>query len=174
MQIETFNSFHPEHKALYTEMLTLFASFGDTYPDSATWFRETFLSGLRKAERLYIVARTEEKALAGFALIKNTPDEKKICTLFIKPEFRKRGIGKRLILQALAELGEHPLITVSGKNLSQLQPLLKHAGFHLSAVRKGVYKPDETEYYFNDRSADAIKNGLIPVLRQRMNQLKQK
>ena len=174
MQIKTFDSFHPEHASLYAEMLDLIRSFGDAYPESDRWFKETFLSGLKKKERSYIVAWDEQKSLAGYALIKNTPMEKKICTLFVKPSFRRRGIGKQLVNQALSELGEHPLITVSGKNLPLLQPLLKQSGFHLSAVKRGVYRPDEPEYYFNDQPADAVKNGLIPVLMERMRQLNQK
>ena len=174
MQIKTFHSFHPEHQPLYKEILMLMRSLNSTYPESEKWFTEKFLSGLKKKERTYIVAWDRQKSLAGYALIKNTPTEKKICTIFVKPPFRKQGIGKQLIQKALTELGEHPLITVSGKTLPLLQPLLQQSGFHLSAVKKGVYRPEDTEYYFNDQQADSIKNGLIPVLIQRMEQLKQK
>jgi len=120
------------------------------------------------------VARDEEGKLAGCVLIKKTEEEKKICTLFVHPDYRKQGLGGKLMEQTLSELGEHPLITVSDRNIAQLAPLLRKKGFHLSAVKKGAYRPEDTEYYFNDKKADAIKDGLIPVLIQRMNKLRQR
>lgn len=124
-----------------------------------------------KKERMYIIAQDDDGTLAGCVLIKNTEEEKKICTLFVNPKFRRQGLGKQLMEQTLKELGEHPLITVSSRNLSQLLPLLKQYGFHLSAIKKGVYNSEDTEYYFNDQKSDFIRSGFIPVLLQRMKQL---
>ena len=174
MQIKTFSSFNPEHAALYEQMLDLTKSINDTYPEQTKWFKEKFITGLQKKERMYIIAQDDDNTLAGCVLIKNTEEEKKICTLFVNPKFRRQGLGKQLMEQTLKELGEHPLITVSSRNLSQLSHLLEQCGFHLSATKKGVYNSEDTEYYFNDKKADLIKDGLIPVLQQRMNQLRQK
>ena len=174
MQIKTFNSFHEEHKKLYNDILSLTYSINDTYPQHSTWFKEKFLTGLKNKERIYIVAQDEEGKLAGCVLIKKTEEEKKICTLFVHPDYRKQGLGGKLMEQTLSELGEHPLITVSDRNIAQLAPLLRKKVFHLSAVKKGAYRPEDTEYYFNDKKADAIKDGLIPVLIQRMNKLRQR
>jgi len=174
VQIKTFSSFNPEHAALYEQMLDLTKSINDTYPEQTKWFKEKFITGLQKKERMYIIAQDDDNTLAGCVLIKNTEEEKKICTLFVNPKFRRQGLGKQLMEQTLKELGEHPLITVSSRNLSQLSSLLEPCGFHLSATKKGVYNSEDTEYYFNDKKADLIKDGLIPVLQQRMNQLRQK
>ena len=172
MQIETFDSFHPEHRQLYEQILSLTQPINDTYPENTKWFKEKFIPGLAKKERMYIVARDDNNVLAGCVLIKKTKEEKKICTLFVNPKFRRQGLGKQLMEQTLKELGEHPLITVSSRNLSQLSRLLEQCGFHLSATKKGVYNSEDTEYYFNDQKADLIKNGLVPVLIKRMKQLK--
>jgi GNAT superfamily N-acetyltransferase len=174
MQIKTFHSFHKEHKKLYEDILSLTYSINETYPKYSTWFKEKFLTGLKNKERIYIVAQNENGQLVGCVLLKNTAQEKKICALFVHPDYRKKGIGGKLIEQTLSELGEHPLITVSDRNIVQLAPLLRRKGFHLSAVKKGAYRPEDTEYYFNDQKADAIKDGLIPVLIQRMNNLCQR
>ncbi|MDY6407588.1 MAG: GNAT family N-acetyltransferase [Pseudomonadota bacterium] len=171
MQIKTFSSFNPEHAVLYDQMLDLTKSIGDTYPEYTKWFKEKFIPGLQRKERMYVIAQDDDNTLAGCVLIKNTEEEKKICTLFVDPKFQRQGLGKQLLEQTLKELGEHPLITVSTRNLSQLSSLLKKCGFHLSAVKKGVYNSEDTEYYFNDAKADLIKEGLIPVLQQRMKQL---
>ena len=169
MQIKTFNSFNPEHIQLYEQLLCLTKPVNEAYPNRTKWFKERFIPGLKKKERMYIIAQ-EGDTLAGCVLIKNTVEEKKICTFFVDPKFRRQGLGKQLMAQALKELKDLPLITVSGRNLSQFSPLLKQSGFHLSAIKKGVYTED-TEYYFNDPQTDAVKNTLIPVLKQRMFQL---
>ena len=169
MQIKTFTSFRPEHKQLYRQILALTQPINDTYPEYARWFWNKFISGLKKGERMYIIAQ-EDNTLAGCVLIKKTPEEQKICTFFVEGGFREKGLGKQLMDQTLKELGLHPLITVSGRNLPLLSRLLKQSGFHLSACKRGVYNPQDTEYYFNDAKADAVKNSLIPLLIQRMKQ----
>lgn len=117
---------------------------------------------------MYIVALDDQNILAGCIFAKNTPDEKKICTLFVNPLFKRQGIGKKLLETAIKELGELPLITVSSRNISQLKPLLDHFGFHLSATKKGIYGQNDTEFYFNDKKADLIQKGLLPILIQQM------
>ena len=173
MQIKTFTSYNPEHIQLYGQILDLIRPINDIYPEYTAWFKEKFIPGLKKKERMYIIAQDENNALAGCVLIKKTAEEKKICTFFVCPNYRHNGLGKKLMQQALSELGEHPLITVSGRNLPQMAHLLKECGFHLSATKRGAYNPTDTEYYFNDKKADAVKNTLIPVLIQRMKQLEQ-
>ncbi len=172
MQIKTFRTYHPEQTLLYEQILAFIQPLRDTYPEYDKWFKEKFIPGLQKSERMFIIALDDNNTLAGCVLIKNTKEEKKISTLLVDPKFRRKGLGEELLKQTLQELGSHPLITVSNKNLSQLQPLLKKCGFHLSAIKKGVYNSQDTEYYFNDQKADLIKNGLIPVLLKRMKQLK--
>lgn len=172
MQIKTFTSFHPEHSLLYKNMLDLTSAIGEVYPNYTHWYEDTFISGLKKNERMYIVALNDQNTLTGCLLAKKTPDEKKICTLFVAPAFRRQGVGKRLLETAIKEFGELPLITVSSRDISQLRPLLDSFGFHLSAVKKGAYRQQDTEFYFNDPKADAIKNGLLPLLIQRLQHKK--
>ena len=69
------------------------------------------------------------------------------------------------------ELGQNPLISVSEENKFFVNTLFRKFNFRLSAVKKGIYKSESTEYYFNDARAEAIQNGLIPVLIRRQKQL---
>ena len=164
MQIKTFNSYHPEHKELYRDILDLTMSINETYSGHTEWFNNVFLPGLKKGERMYIIALDENENLIGCILIKNTEEEKKICTLFVKPTSRKQGVGTQLMEAALKELGEHPLLTVSSRNISRLQPLLDKMGFHLSGKKKGAYGAEDTEFYFNDRRLDYIATHILPLL----------
>ena len=60
------------------------------------------------------IAQDGDSTLAGCVLIKNTEEEKKICTLFVNPKFRRQALGKQLMEQTLKELGEHPLKNFEG------------------------------------------------------------
>jgi len=171
MQIKTERSFLPEHKALYKDVFDLTHSIAQTYPDYSRWYHQTFLEGLKKGNRALIMAEEKGK-LVGVALVKNTPQEKKLCTLFVRPENRRQGIGQRLLAQVLQELGQKPLVSVSKQNVASVSSLFERFKFHLSACKKGIYLPHNTEFYFNDEKADAIRQGLIPVLMARMKQLK--
>ena len=174
MQIKTFDSFNPNYAPLYEQIFVLTQSAHNIYPGYEKWFKQTFIPGLQKKERMCIVAQNQDGTLAGCVLLKKTEEEKKICTFFVHPKFRGRGLGKQLMERTLKEMGEHPLITVSNRSLPQLKRLLDEYGFHLSAAKKGIYRSKDTEFYFNDKRADAVKDGLIPVLKQRMKQLQQR
>ncbi len=57
MQIKVFDSFHPEHSKLYQEIFNLTQPLWKNYPDYEKWFKQTFMTGLQKKERLYILAQ---------------------------------------------------------------------------------------------------------------------
>ena len=171
MQIKTESTFIPTHQKLYQDILNLTLTIGESYPNYQKWYQETFLEGLKKGER-GIITVCDKGKLAGVVLFKKTPAEKKLCTLFVHPDFRKRGIATQLVKATVAELGEKPLISVSEKNFAQVESLFKRMGFYLSAHIKGAYSHDTTEYYYNDKKQTVIQNGLIPVLLKRMRHLK--
>lgn len=170
MQIKTERSFTSNHYSLYQGIFGLTQSLKHTYPNYEKWYYQTFLKGLKKGERSIIFASDKEQII-GCALIKNTPMEKKLCTLFVDPIYRKRGIGEQLLQASIQELGQNPLVSVSGKNRIFVKSLFSKFNFHLSAIKKAAYKADETEYYFNDARADIVQNKLIPALILRRKQL---
>ena len=171
MQIKTESTFIPTHQKLYQDILKLTLSIQDNYPNYQKWYKNTFLEGLKKGERGIITVCDKGKVL-GVVLFKDTPAEKKLCTLFVHPDYRKKGIATQLVKAVVQELGEKPFVSVSEQNFPQINPLFQKMGFHLSARVKGVYFPEKMEYYFNDKKQESIQNGLIPVLIQRMRQLK--
>lgn len=170
MQIKTENSFIPSHQPLYQGIFSLTKSLRQTYPNYKNWYEKTFLEGLKKGERGIIVALDGTK-IVGCALIKNTSDEKKLCTLFVHPNYRRQGIGEQLLQTSIQKLGQNPLVSVSQENRSFVDGLFRKFNFHLSAMKKGVYQPDSVECFFNDARSDVVQNKLIPVLVQRQKQL---
>ena len=148
MQIKKFDSFRPEHTFVYENILQLISPIHSSYPNLFSWYRDTFIPGLVQKERKYILA-FEEDCLVGCALLKKTKNEKKISTLFVKPDFRKRGIGKKLLQASLKELGQNSSLTVSEENLEIMRPLLDEFNFILSGTKEGLYRTRKKEYFFS-------------------------
>ncbi len=167
MQIKILRSFHQKDLPVYQEILSLTRPIQKFYPHQPEWFQNTFLTGLKKGERLCVLAQDSKGKLQGCALLKNTPQEKKICTLFVQPELRRQGIATQLMDVAMQELGPTPLLTVAAGVFEQLRPLLEKYHFHWSATK---HNDATLEYAFNDAKADAIREGLIPVLQKRIKQ----
>ena len=102
MQIKKYTSYQTKHIPLYREILNLTHNAEQTYPGYFKWFHQTFLEGLKKKERMILIAQESQKVV-GCILLKKTPDEKKICTFFVHPDFRKQGIGQKLIKAAFKD-----------------------------------------------------------------------
>ena len=96
--------------------------------------------------------------LAGVVIAKAEGDERKLCTVWIAPNFKKQGLGRRLMSEAKVWLGtETPLISVPHQRLSEFQPIFDQWGFSLTQTLRSYYRYGETEYVFN---------GTLPLLHQ--------
>ncbi len=78
----------------------------------------------------------------------------KISTLYVKPEYRKRGIATVLVEKCFEWLGTtKPLITIADYRLDQFTGIIKKYGW------------DETQVldagYYNDHSREHVFNGAI-------------
>lgn len=125
------------------------SSLNQDYPNFEKWYFEKVVPGIKIGNR-EIIMTTSNQMISGFSILKNSYDEKKICTLRVNPEFRKNGIGKILFEKSLEVLdSDSPVITVSQERVSQFSPLLKHYGFELSQVISGYYKKSLNEYVYN-------------------------
>lgn len=119
------------------------------YPNIKSWYKNIFAQGLKNNEREVIFVREKSGAFAGFSLLKNTFDEKKICTFFILPEFRESGIGKKMLPIAMDLIGGKNVgITVSESVNSSLEPLLLKNSFTLDSEESGLYLPNSKELLY--------------------------
>ena len=141
-----------DHEHYYMQLPMLTATIADSYAQHFMWLEKTFIPGLRHGNRGYVFAEDKYNIhLAGCSLLKNGPDEKKLCCLFVDPAYRKQGIASKLIENTFQVLGtDKPVMTVSEQNLAQLMPLIKRYGFVLTNVRTGAYKSGVKEYYYNE------------------------
>jgi GNAT superfamily N-acetyltransferase len=119
------------------------------YPQFASWFWAKVVPGCRDHSRRILEAYAGER-LAGLAILKRSPFERKICTLWVARFARGCGFGQRLLSDSLEWLeADKPLITVCEERLHELQPLLNKFGFRLERGAQSLYRPGRFEYVFN-------------------------
>lgn len=126
------------------------------YPDFQEWFHKRvepeFGPWSKSRELLMLMASNqyEEKEIAGFAVLKKTISEKKICAFRISDGWRGRGYGDRLMRECFKYLEtEQPLITISDSCLSMFLKIIDKYKFQKTQTLKDYYTKGSTEYVFN-------------------------
>lgn len=120
------------------------------YPDFKVWLSYVFIEiGVSRI----ILLCTDGDKISGLSIVKNSPTEKKICTFYVSPHYRRQGIGTKLLLESYKILGtKTPGITVSEKQLSVYEPFLLKNGAKLTGSVMSLYHPGVREYFFNYRT----------------------
>lgn len=139
------------------------------YPDFRYWYNNMVLPGLTYGSRqIYTATDRDSNRLAGAMILKDTPVEKKICTLCVLDEHQRHGIGTRFVELAAQRLCTMtPLITVSSRHLEEFGVFFEQFSscnrihFTLGGSYEGYYRDGMTEYTFN---------GILPTrLKKTMN-----
>ena len=119
------------------------------YPNFDKWLRRSVLPGIEKGERTIIVEQRDGHSV-GLLILKHTANERKLCTLRVRPEFEYRGLGVRLFNTAFEVLDTHrPLLSVSEGALPKFSKIFEHFGFACEAAYEGLYLPHVQEFSFN-------------------------
>lgn len=147
MSVQIFTNYYPIHEGLYREMLELTKPLRVYYPNFEEWYKQTFMDGLKHGNRRYVVAGVHGK-VTGCCLLKDTQDEKKICTFYIAPQFRHRGIGTLMMMAALQEFLTPPIITFPEEKKQSFSPFLRRFGFRELKQCLGLYRPQKIEYVY--------------------------
>lgn len=122
------------------------------YPGFRKWFNQTVIKEVGSSRRQIYVASPIDRddIIAGVMILKNTTEEKKICTLFVAEDYRTYGIGSRFVKLAINRLGTmFPVITVSGERNDAFFPFLQKFGFTLYGSYFGYYRETVVEYSYN-------------------------
>lgn len=124
------------------------------------WSRESFRQELtRNAAARYLVAEVQGQ-IAGYAGAWIILDESHITNIAVHPDFRGKGIGRRLteeLLQVLSNLGAgYATLEVRVSNL-RAQQLYRSLGFVSVGKRKRYYEDNNEDAYLMvcDRMPDA-------------------
>lgn len=92
----------------------------------------------------------DASGVRGFAILKRDVVERKICTIWVRPDLRCQGLGQSLITQSQEWLQcVRPLLTVPEEALSTFRGLLASSDFKLNEIVEGYYRPGKKEYVFN-------------------------
>lgn len=135
--------------------------FGDLeflYPGFKKWFYETVIPGLNKPnpdrEIIFLMSPDDEccefAKVAGFAILKKTIDERKICSFRISAGYRDAGYGETLMCSCFDYLETTtPLISISDNYKKMFEGLLDKYHFKLTQTLEEHYRPGISEYVFN-------------------------
>ena len=139
-------------------------SFSTPWPERSYKFEVSH----NEAARCWVVEVSDENGqnrIAAMAVLWLIVDEVHIATLAVHPDFRGRGLGKRLLAYALLVAGKEgackAFLEVRAGNFTA-QKLYKDFGFEVSGVRSR---------YYRDNMEDALLMNLEPLpieLLQRM------
>ncbi len=140
----------------FAEVYAAIVDLDQLYPDFGNWFWNKVVPEIGNSRRIF--TEWSDGQLAGVVIAKAEGDERKLCTVWIAPNFKKQGLGRRLMSEAKVWLGtETPLISVPHQRLSEFQPIFDQWGFSLTQTLRSYYRYGETEYVFN---------GTLPLLHQ--------
>ena len=118
------------------------------YPNFKHWFFSTTVPGVVEGTRKIFIASFAYE-IAGVLITKDA-NEKKICTLRVLPEYRRMGLGRKLMRCAVQELNiAKPLITVSDEHLDEFKVLFEEFGFVPTAAYFNYYRQGHTECAYN-------------------------
>lgn len=132
----------------------LFKDVSDFYPNFSEWVSKKVVPGIINGDREIIIA-LEAGVIIGYAVIKNTQKEKKICTLYVEPKARNKSVGTALLNIAKARLKEnHPLITVSEDRISYFESLFEKNDFIKLRDVDDLYIKGKKEFIYNRMPAD--------------------
>lgn len=135
------------------ELFALFDIASKSYPGHEAWYigkqlRETALTG--KRDILFIRNPNTPFEIIAMSCLKKTDDEKKICTFYIKPDYRKPEIYNALIKASLTFLKTAwPLITINDDHVDMLTSIIDKYHWNLTEVLPDYYQKGVSELCFN-------------------------
>jgi len=111
------------------------------FADGQEWSSDAFLEMLKAPGTAALIAGMGERPL-GMVVFREVMDEAEIITIGVLPQWRGRGVGKRLLAAALAGMAmngaRRVFLEVAEDNAAAIA-LYESAGFVFIGRRKGYY-----------------------------------
>lgn len=121
-----------------------------TYPGYKEWFFDKQVKGCYTPSRNIIFIKNENDSIVGISCLKKDDEERKICTLFVDPTYRKHGIGNILLEESIKFLETtKPLATLAEDKLSMFEKIIKKYDWKLTEIADDVYNKGAREFCFN-------------------------
>jgi len=126
------------------------------YPNFREWYFEKVIPEISLCKRNIFIKYCNSE-IGGVAIVKNSNDEKKICTVKVASDYKNRGIGVKLFQKSFEWLDcKTPLATVSEQRLPEFQRLFEHFNFKLTQIKSDYYKLGCKEYVFNGSILESL------------------
>jgi len=123
------------------------------YPNFKVWLETKVKPDLLAntgSRDLILILENNTGKLAGFAIVKDTEEEKKICTFRVHEKYRRSGCGKWLMEECLCRLKTtSPVITVSSKYIGQFEKIFDKFKFVQTNMIENMYVNGMNEYIYN-------------------------
>jgi len=117
------------------------------YPGFKAWYQKVYFQLLRGGRS--IITAYSKNNIAGFAILKNSIYENKICTFKINKQYRKNGIAANLMTTALNILGfKNLLITMPDYLHEDFKPLMNKFGFCKICKKHNAYTRNHSEFFY--------------------------
>ncbi|MEH0846302.1 ribosomal protein S18-alanine N-acetyltransferase [Micromonospora sp. CPCC 205711] len=110
----------------------------------------------------YRVALDVDGTLLGYAGLTVQPDEAWVQNIAVRRNAQRRGIGRALLEDLLAEAdrrGAHSVLLEVAADNAPAQRLYAGYGFEPVGVRRGYYQPSNTDALVMRRDAEPTGNG---------------
>ena len=125
------------------------------YPGFCDWYDSKVVSSTPQNERAIFTYR-DGADIAAVAIAKRNREERKLCTLWVAPRYRCRGLGANLVNEACLWLNtSSPLMTVPGELVGEFRGLFAALAFDQFTVVRNYYRPNSLEYVFNGHLAES-------------------
>lgn len=140
----------PNFKKVADELYDLTDWICDDYPYHFSHYYQKYLPGLKDGTREIIGYYRNQKPV-GVIILKKTPEECKICTLFVSENSRGMGIASKLVQEGISFLGTpRPVVTIASHKIDQFEGLVKRFGWvHTKTLPCGYYNDHSKEYVYN-------------------------
>lgn len=135
--------------SLLNDVLKMTLPTKKDYPEYEFWFWNKQVTGIYDGNRDIVLALSNNQ-IVGISSIKKENNEDKICTLYIKNNFRKNQIGNNLVEKSIELLdNSRPLLTMPINKLNQYKKLIKKYNWILTDSIDDCYNKNTTELIFN-------------------------
>jgi len=147
------SEFINEHEAFVKIVSNVYNITDDVckaYPNYFKWYWEKVVPNILKGTRDVIIV-TVNNEIAGVTIVKKEYMERKLCTIFVKPEYRNRQITSKLLEESFSFLETTiPLVTISEDKLDMFQGIInKYNWKQTQVLPKGYYNNNYKEIVFN-------------------------
>lgn len=112
-----------------------------------TWTAGMFWNELANGHH-YVVAVDEDDRIVGYAGLAVRPDETWVQNIAVRRDAQRRGIGRALLDDLLAEadrVGARSVLLEVAVDNAPAQRMYAMYGFEPVAVRRGYYQPSNTD-----------------------------